>query len=325
MTDHVSTGEILFLKAVKDGIPNRDPLRESDARRIFGEDDGRISLSDVSIKRDVRDYILARYPDGGPDKSMFVFVRKERTADNKLLGRDKLSESLLKNAGRDKETDLQQALMQSAFDTRVFGAVFSVKGKSFNQCGPVQFGWAHSLHPVETKYVQGTVVMPAKDATIKDDGESEGSTQGTIWTSYTLPFAVFAMPGIVNASIARGTGMSARDMDTLNEALWKGTHHRQARGRGMQQPVFLLHVEYKDPFFRIGYLEEGLQLEPDREAWLGTHPPTSLTDVRLNVERLASILQENAAQIQRARLWLAPQLQLSGELPAERVVWNGAS
>ena len=170
MSNPAKTGEILFIKSVKDGIPNRDPLRDSDARRIFGEDDGRISLSDVSIKRDVRDYVLDRYPDGGDDKSMFVFVRKERVDGNKLLGREKLAESLLVKADRGKEADIQTALMKSAFDTRVFGAVFSVKKASFNQCGPVQFSWAHSLHPVETKYVQGTVVMPAKDIEVKESG-----------------------------------------------------------------------------------------------------------------------------------------------------------
>lgn len=321
MSDKARTAEILFVKSVKDGIPNRDPLRDSDARRIFGEEDGRISLSDVSIKRDVRDYVLDRYPDGGDDNSMFVFVRKERTEDNKLLGRDKLSESLLKNAGRDKEKDTQKALMQSAFDTRIFGAVFSVKGKSFNQCGPVQFGWAHSLHPVETRYVQGTVVMPAKDVVVKEGGESEGATQGTIWTSYTLPFAVFAMPAIVNANIAEDTGMSARDADVLLESLWKGTLHRQARGRGMQQPLFLLHVEYNDDFFRIGYLEEMISLEPDRNAWLGPNPPSLLGDVTLNVEKLAKTLGENQAKIARCRLWHSPQLNLAGELPAEIQNW----
>src|SRR5262249_33328116 len=75
------TGEILFGKCVKDGIPTRDPLRESDARRLFGPEDGRISLSDVSIKRDVRDFVLTRYPDGGPNKDRFVFVRKEFSED----------------------------------------------------------------------------------------------------------------------------------------------------------------------------------------------------------------------------------------------------
>ncbi len=38
------SAEILFIKSVKDGIPNRDPLNDSDARRLFGEEDLRISL-----------------------------------------------------------------------------------------------------------------------------------------------------------------------------------------------------------------------------------------------------------------------------------------
>src|SRR3954453_14093744 len=94
------TGEILFVKCVKDGIPNRDPLRESDARRLFGPEDGRISLSDVSIKRDVRDFVLARHPDGGPDRAFFVFVEKVFNEDGNLLGRGSLATRLLERAGR---------------------------------------------------------------------------------------------------------------------------------------------------------------------------------------------------------------------------------
>lgn len=318
-----SNAEILFVKSVKDGIPNRDPLRDSDARRVFGEDDGRISLSDVSIKRDVRDYLLARYPDGGEDHNLFVFVRKERTEGNKLLGRDKLAESLLEKAGKSDEADEQKALMAAAFDTRVFGAVFSVKKKSFSQCGPVQFGWAHSLHPVETRYVQGTVVMPSKDVEIREDTHEEtGATQGTIWTSYTLPFAVFAMPAVVSASIGRETGMSSEDVKILLESLWKGTLARQARGRGIQQPLLLLHVEYNDPFFRIGFLEEGLTLKPPRESWLSGAPPTSLGEIALNVESLRDRLEHNRSKIARCRLWRDPQLKIEGELPADEQHWN---
>jgi CRISPR-associated protein Csh2 len=305
----VKTGEILFVKCVKDGIPNRDPLRESDARRIFGEDDGRISLSDVSLKRDVRDYMLARYPDGGEKKDMFTFVRKEFLSESKLMGRDKLAETTLKRSG-------MSDLFSAAFDARIFGVVFSVKGKSFNQCGPVQFGWAHSLHPVETKYVQGTVVMPSKDVELKEEtGEEEGgASQGTIWTTYTLPFAVFAMPAVVNASIAKDTKMTGTDMDVLLEALWKGTIARQARGRGIQQPLLLLHVEYKDDFFRIGFLEEGLLLDPGRESWLGGSPPTSLSQITLDATRLAERLKNNAAHIHRVRVWKEPDLKLEGNL-----------
>ncbi len=323
-TTDVKTGEFLFVKCVKDGIPNRDPLRDSDARRIFGEDDGRISLSDVSIKRDVRDYILAKYPDGSGDvdkeakKIMGIFVRKELTKDNKLMGRDGLAIAMLKRAGFDTKKVGPAEFLRTAFDARVFGVVFSVGGKSFNQCGPVQFGWAHSLHPVDTKYVQGTVVMPSKEA---ETGEETGATQGTIWTSYILPFAVFAMPAVINASIAKDTGMTEADMDVLIEALWKGTLARQARGRGIQQPLLLLHVEYKDPFFRLGFLEEGIRLIPGREAWLGSQPPTMLSDVTLDVTALATRLEANADKITRLRLWTDPLLNMKGTIKAQNGTW----
>ncbi len=312
----ICSGEVLFVKCVKDGIPNRDPLRDSDARRIFGEEDGRISLSDVSIKRDVRDYVLARYPNGGENKSMFVFCREERTDGNKLLGREKLATTILERAKREKEKDLRDALLDSAFDMRVFGAVFSVKNKSFNQVGPVQFGWAHSLHPVETRYVQGTVVMPSRDTKVTDEGE-EGKTQGTIWTTYTLPFAVFAMPGVINAQIAGDTKMGEEDVEVLLEGLWKGTLNRQARGRGIQQPLFLLYIEYKDPFDRIGFLEEGLKIEPGRDDWPEKKPPSSLEEIKLNVEKLAETLKANEDKIERIRRWQHLGLQVIGELPCE--------
>lgn len=327
-TTDVKTGEILFIKCVKDGIPNRDPLRDSDARRIFGEDDGRISLSDVSIKRDVRDYILSKYPDGSVDgdkeskKIMGVFVRKEFTKDNKLMGRDGLAQTMLERAGFETKKVGPSEFLRTAFDARVFGVVFSVGGKSFNQCGPVQFGWAHSLHPVDTKYVQGTVVMPSKDVEIKaETGEETGATQGTIWTSYILPFAVFAMPAVINASIAKDTGMTATDMDVLLEALWKGTLARQARGRGIQQPLFLLHVEYRDPFFRLGFLEEGIRLIPERDVWLGSQSPTMLSEVSLDVTALSARLKENADKISRVRLQAEPQLKIEGKIEAQSGAW----
>jgi CRISPR-associated protein Csh2 len=352
----VNTGETLFVKCVKNGIPNRDPLRDSDARRLFGDDDLRISLSDVSIKRDVRDYVLARFPGGGDGKDRFVFVRKELSPDGKtLLGRDGLAQAMLEQAREARPPEVpaeetptkpgkkakgkqagaadERALMlAAAFDMRVFGAVFAVSGKSFNQTGPVQFGWAHSLHPVETKFTQGTVCMPSKDAQAVTDtapvgkDEDKGKTQGTIWTQYQLPFAVFAMPGVVNAALAGQTKMSEGDLDLVLAGLWKGTLHRQARGRGIQQPLLLLHVEYRDPFFRVGFLEEGLKLVPGRDAggrekWLGGSPPTDLADVTLDVTGVAERLAAHRDRIARTRLWVDPLLRVRGELSAEVGSW----
>ncbi len=325
MAKEVHTGEILFLKSVKDGIPNRDPLRDSDARRIFGEDDGRISLSDVSIKRDVRDYILGRYPDGGPEKNLFIFVRKEFTDTGKLRGREGLALSILERAYNQRTKDVdRERFFQAAFDARVFGVVFSVGGKAFNQCGQVQFAWAHSLHPVETKYVQGTVVMPSREGDVELRGEEEGATMGTIWSTYLCPFAVFVMPAVVSAPIAQETGMTGEDVDLLLEALWKGTLSRQARRRGIQQPLLLVHVEYNDPYFRLGYLEEDIKLLPGRETWLGPTPPTSLAEISIDVTELGTRFRQAGAKIHRVRVWQHPDLSVTGEIGGEHLSWTSA-
>ncbi|MBE3575403.1 MAG: type I-B CRISPR-associated protein Cas7/Csh2 [Firmicutes bacterium] len=302
----VASGELLFVKSVKDGIPNRDPLAESDARRIFDEADGRISLSDVSIKRDVRDYVLDRFPEGGADKRHFVFVREERDEKGNLLSRAGLAQEIRDKVGAAKE-NLREVLPRAAFDVRVFGTVFSVPKEPFHFTGPVQFGWAHSLHPVESRYVQGTVVMPS--------GDEKG--QGTIWSTYIVPFAVFAMPGLINHALAEKTGMADDDVELLLEALWKGTQHRQARGRGIQQPLFLLHVEYHDPFFRIGYLEEGIRLLPGADAWRQDVKPSQVSEIQLDVTKLGQMLASAKDKISRCRLWVNPELRLVGELPAE--------
>jgi len=318
----IRNGELVFIKSVKDGIPNRDPLNDSDARRLFPEEDGRISLSDVSIKRDVRDFVLSLYPDGGADKRNFIFVQQIENEKGALLGRGSLAAKIATDAGKAKEFDKdpKQVLLQHSFDVRTFGIVFSVKKVSFHLTGPVQFGWAHSMHPVDTQYVQGTVVMPSSDGA--KEGE-EAKSQGTIWTTYTVPFAVFAMPGVLSAANARHTGMTEEDQELLLRSLWQGTQHRQARGRGQQQPLFLVHVEYHDPHYRIGYLEDLIRLLPDREAWQAAdRRPSSLQDIKLDVTALLDRLQEERERIARCRIWLNPTVAVLGDVePFRQPLW----
>jgi CRISPR-associated protein Csh2 len=308
----INSGEILFIKSVKDGIPNRDPLNDSDARRLFPEEDGRISLSDVSIKRDVRDFVLNRFPEGGNNKKNFIFVQEVINERGKLLGRASLAEKIAKEVGKERETTLnmKEVLIEHSFDVRTFGIVYSVKPK-FNLTGPVQFGWAHSMHPVDTQYVQGTVVMPSTDSA----GKEEGKTQGTIWTSYILPFAVFAMSAVINAKNAEHSGMTKEDQELLLQALWQGTQYRQARGRGQQQPLLLIHVEYKDPFYRIGYLEDFVSMNPEKAVWKEEGcRPSSIQDISIDLVPLLKILQENKEKIDKCRIWCHPFLKVEGNI-----------
>lgn len=308
----VKNGEFLFIKSVKDGIPNRDPLQDSDVRRIFPEEDGRISLTDVSVKRDSRDYVIDAKPDGGESKKNFIYVQEVFNKQGNLLGRGSLAKLIAEKVGKEEKAkdDMKSVLIEHCFDVRTFGIVYSVKPK-FNLTGPVQFGWAHSMHPVDSQYVQGTVVLPSQD--IKDSGE--GKTQGTIWTSYIVPFAVFSMPGVINAKNAEHTNMTIEDQELLLKSLWQGTLHRQARGRGQQQPLFLIHIEYNDPFYRIGYIEDLVSLEPGEEVWKGSgNKPSSLKDIKLNIEPLLETIEENKNKIANCRIWANPQLEIIGDI-----------
>lgn len=308
----INSGEILFIKSVKDGIPNRDPLNDSDARRLFPEEDGRISLSDVSIKRDVRDFVIDFEKDGGKKKNNHIFVQEKVNEKGKLLGRGSLAAIIAKNVGKEKEakTDMKTVLIEHCFDVRTFGVVFSVKPK-FHLTGPVQFGWAHSLHPVDSQYVQGTVVMPSTDTT--DDGE--GKTQGTIWTSYTIPFAVFIMPAVINATAAEHSRMTLEDQELLLRALWQGTQHRQARGRGQQQPLLLVHIEYNDPFYRIGYLEEMVSISPGADQWkVCGKLPSSIQDVTLDLSKLITAISDRKDKISSCRIWINPGVEVIGNI-----------
>ena len=310
-----------------------DPLQDSDVRRLFPEEDGRISLSDVSIKRDIRDYVLDAQPDGGKDKKITYLFRKRKMKKG-IIGTRSLAKLIVQEAGKEKEAekDMKAVLIDHCFDVRTFGIVYSVKPK-FNLTGPVQFGWAHSLHPVDSQYVQGTVVMPSKDIkdSEKDEGnevikeeikeeneeesKEEGKTQGTIWTSYIVPFAVFAMPGVINAKNAEQTGMTVDDQELMLKALWQGTQHRQARGRGQQQPLFLLHIEYNDPFFRIGYLEDLISLNPDWNAWKDEgRKPSSVKEISLNVEPLLNKIEAFKDKISRCRMWVDSSLVVNGDV-----------
>lgn len=308
----VNSGEILFIKSVKDGIPNRDPLNDSDARRLFPETDGRISLSDVSIKRDVRDFIIDFAEGGGTNKNNYIFVQEKVNDKGKLLGRGSLAELIAKSVGKEKvaKVDMKSVLIEHCFDVRTFGIVYSVKPK-FNLTGPVQFGWAHSLHPVDTQYIQGTVVMPSADTT----DEGEGKTQGTIWTSYTVPFAVFAMPAVINAKAAEHSGMTTADQELLLRAIWQGTQHRQARGRGQQQPLVLIHIEYNDPFYRIGYIEDLISLSPGYSEWKTQGKvPSSLQDICIDLTQLIEVLKDKQDRIARCRVWKHPEVKINGDI-----------
>lgn len=350
-TDTPRNADIFLVKSVKDGIPNRNP-DDGDARRLFA--DGRISVSDVSIKRDARDYVLARYPEGQDGRH--VFFRQQRASNGALLGRKEMAQRVLADAGVEGAGEgVMVELIRSAWDLRTFGVVYSVGGENFRQTGPLQISWGHSLHPVESLFTRGTSSLPSQESTaaarstrrrssepapvfaggseadaeapvrppeeldveeLEEDTPSgeevTGNRGGTFWDSYIVPFAVFLARGQINHTLCRQLGTTEADIELALEALWRGTQHRQGRGRGFQQPLMLVHVEYSDPHYRAGYLEDGVSLQPSGEQWLTDDAPSSVPEVSLDVTDLARTLADNGSKIARVRCWQDPKLPVSG-------------
>lgn len=109
--------------------------------------------------------------------------------------------------------------------------------------------------------------------------------------------------------------MTLEDQELLLKALWQGTLHRQARGRGQQQPLFLMHIEYNDPFFRIGYIEDLINIKPEGDAWrANSKRPSSLKEIELDVSDLLKAIEKYKDKIARCRVWVNDQLKVIGEI-----------
>jgi CRISPR-associated protein Csh2 len=87
----------------------------------------------------------------------------------------------------------------------------------------------------------------------------------------------------------------------------------------LQQSLFLIHVEYHDPHYRIGYLEDLIRLLPERDAWINADKkPSSLNEITLDVSGLMERLEQEKDRIARCRIWVSPSLAVKGDIDAYR-------
>lgn len=227
--------EILFVYSVKDANPNGDPLNANHPR--FDEDTEQVLVSDVRIKRTIRDQWLRR--------GELVFVDGEPKT---LKGRfNELKEETGKETGRE--------IMASCLDTRLFGITFALGKESFSWAGPVQFKWGRSLHAVTVDFVQGT------SAFTTEGKEGQEKQQRSFRNEYKVPFALIAVYGIANQYAAARTGASDKDLALLREAIWEGTENLITRSKNEHLPRFYLEIVYRENFAsKIGALDEKIVL-----------------------------------------------------------------
>jgi CRISPR-associated protein Csh2 len=236
MTDLNYRSEILFLYDVQNANPNGDPNDENKPR--IDEETGRNIVTDVRLKRTIRDYLL--------EKGEEIFIKEVRKKDGKLKTKEERTTDL--------KIETPEDMVDKCIDIRFFGATSAIKGKTITFTGPVQFKMGRSLHTVKGPiFVKGTTVMPSK--------EEKG--QGTFSEAYIIPYSLIAFSGVINENAAKHTNLRKKDIVLLKDAIWNGTKGLISRSKFGQMPRLLLIINYNLPNFFIGDIDNLIELKTE--------------------------------------------------------------
>ena len=211
---------------VQNSNPNGDPLNGNRPRTDysnFGE------ISDVCIKRKVRDRLLERWvASGKKDDGNMIFVQSDdRNEDGAKSLRARAEAVLGSKLGSDETVKLSCAKW---VDVRTFGQLFALKstkktskkaddagtegdnGISIGIRGPVTIQSAFSIEPVDITSIQIT-----KSVSSEGDGTKRGSD--TMGMKHRIDKGIYVFYGSMNPQLAEKTGFSDNDAEVIKEIL----------------------------------------------------------------------------------------------------------
>jgi CRISPR-associated protein Csd2 len=209
--------DFVYLFDCQDGNPNGDP--DSDNSPRFDPETFQGLVSDVCLKRKIRDYVRYANPAAEDGNGYGIFVLSGNTLESnqrqpfeKLEGDDKIVAK-----GKDtKPSDIEKArqwMCRNFFDVRSFGAVMSTTEFNCGQVrGPVQITFARSIDRVLT--AEHTISRQAFT------GEKDiKSGTGTLGRKHTIHYGLYLAHGYINPVFADKTFFSEKDLTLLWKAL----------------------------------------------------------------------------------------------------------
>ncbi len=301
--------EILFLYDVFRCNPNGDPFEN---RPRQDPETGRIDVTDVRLKRTIRDYIFRYKHRPNQDDGLEIFVR---VADEKALTAERRYEEIfgqLPKAG--EEAKAREQLIQKCVDVRMFGGLVpitkkkSAKGKKAKQeaqaegaeegsegggvqlTGAVQFNPGQSLHAVEVVEITGTGGFASK----------EKARQKTFRREFIVPYALIGFYGVINEHLSQETGLTESDVALLMEALWKGTMSLHSRSKAFHHPRLLLRFDFQNEV-QCGYFLDRLELEPKVNDERRIRSPK---DYIVKIDQLLAEVEKRKENLVRVECWM---------------------
>lgn len=188
--------------SVKNANPNGDPLNGNIPRLTL---DGRGELSDVCLKRKIRNRLL--------DFGESIFVQSDDYRKDEFKSLKARADSVLKDVMKDKEK-LQKIACQTWIDVRSFGQLFAFKGNdlSVGIRGPVTIQPAFSIDPVNITSLQITKSVNSED-------KADKKASDTMGMKHSVDFGLYVTYGSINPQLAELTGFSAEDAEKIKNAI----------------------------------------------------------------------------------------------------------
>ena len=255
--------DFVFLYDVKDGNPNGDPDFDNQPRIDFETREGLVS--DVCIKRKVRNYIQLKNETGELDASKYgIFIRQGNIL-NDIINSEK------KNADSDEKKG-RMNMCDKYFDIRTFGAVLST-GESLGVVrGPVQFVFSRSVDAIDsrTHSITRCCVVDNADST-------------TFGNKSTVSYGLYRMHGFVSAFDGEKCHFTEEDLSLLWESLKNAfeNDHSAARGEMNARALIVFKHESKLGNARSAQLFDLVKVEKKD----GVEFPRSFADYIVSVDK----------------------------------------
>lgn len=317
--------EVLYLYDARLCNPNGDPDEENKPRMDY--ETGRNLVSDVRLKRYLRDYWLALSEEdwkklGYPEK-LDVWVRQLEDKDGNAVrvSAKQRIDALAKDFSKEKAksyTSAKQAVKDPAFsrwlldkliDARFFGATIPIGegegergGAALTLTGPVQFSWGYSLNRVE--------ILPSATISSQFAGreQEEKGQYGTFGKDWRVKYSFLAFYGTISAWRARHTGLTRQDVKLLDHSLIEALPLlATTRSKLGQTPRLYLRVQYKDDRTFLGDLRAWLNLK--RHEGL-----ENLDDVELDFTEPIEWLKGAKEKIEAIIFWAHPDFTSGQQL-----------
>ncbi len=281
MKNSIEKSEILFLFESKYTIPNGDPFT---GEQRYDEETKKVLVSDVRIKRYVRDYFIEQKNLGLGKHDIYVFNDKSQVAegskesgssarmkslwakylDQKLAGKElsdadkkKEAKKIMDNLKKTKTIDKTALeLLQGCIDVRLFGGISTEEGAAVNLTGPVQFALLNpSLNKSDLRIHQNTSVFSS----------SADKSRGAIGTTTVVPYSINQIQGWVNPYSGELSGLKPEDINDLFKAMWNSVNNIDTRSKSNQSSVLLLQIVYNDPTDKLYGTDRLIRIESEKE------------------------------------------------------------